>query len=89
MPPISSLDTFIGLLDCSPTVPHISHLLTMSEEEVSPTAEDPHAALIEAFIKALTSVKVSPTDALKPPEFDWNSHDQYEDFRLFQRGMES
>ena len=89
MPPISSLDTFIGLLDCLPTVPHISHSFTMSEEEGSHAAEDPHAALIEAFTKALTSVKVSPTDALKPPKFDWNSHDQYEDFRLFQRGMES
>ena len=61
----------------------------MSEEEGSHAAEDPHAALIEAFTKALTGVKVSPTDALKPPKFDWNSHDQYEDFQLFQRGMES
>ena len=61
----------------------------MLEEEGSHAAEDPHTALIEAFTKALTSVKVSPTDALKPPKFDWNSHDQYEDFRLFQRGMES
>ena len=61
----------------------------MSEEEGSHAAEDPHAALIEAFTKALTSVKVSPTDALKPPKFDWNSHDQYEDFRLFRKGMES
>ena len=61
----------------------------MSEEEDSHTAEDSHAALIKAFTKALTSVKVSPTDALKPPKFDWNSHDQYEDFRLFQKGMES
>ena len=51
--------------------------------------EDPHAALIKAFTKALTSVKVSPTDALKPPKFDWNSHNQYEDFRLFWKGMES
>ena len=70
-----------------PTVPHISHSFTMSEEEGSHAAEDPHAALIEAFTKALTSVKVSPTDALKPPKFNWNSHNQYEDFRLFQRGM--
>ena len=50
---------------------------------------DSHAALIEACTKALTSVKVSPTDALKPPKFNWNSHDQYEDFRLFRKGMES
>ena len=50
---------------------------------------DSHATLIEAFTKALTSVKVSATDALKPPKFNWNSHDQYEDFRLFQKGMES
>ena len=50
---------------------------------------DSHTALIEAFTKALKGVKVSPTDALKPPKFDWNSHDQYEDFRLFRKGMES
>ena len=50
---------------------------------------DSHMALIEAFTKALKGVKVSPTDALKPPKFDWNSHDQYEDFQLFQKGMES
>ena len=50
---------------------------------------DSHAAPIEAFTKALTSVKVSLTDALKPPKFDWNSHNQYEDFQLFWKGMES
>ena len=61
----------------------------MLEGEDSYAAEDPHAALIEAFTKALTSVKVSPTDALKLPKFDWNSHNQYEDFRLFRKGMES
>ena len=48
-----------------------------------------HKALIEALAKALTSVKASPTDALKPPKFDWNSQDQYEDFRLFKKGMEN
>ena len=55
----------------------------MSEEE------DSNAALITALTKALTNVKVSPTDALKPPKFNWNSTDQYEDFQLFQKGMES
>ena len=50
--------------------------------------ENAHKSLIEALVKALTSVKVSSTDALKPPKFDWNSQDQYEDFRLFKKGME-
>ena len=57
---------------------HIA-LITMGEEI---------KALVEELAKALTSVKVSPTDALKPPKFDWNSQDQYEDFRLFKKGME-
>ena len=66
-----------GLLDCYLTVSHISHSFTMAEEEES------HKALIEASTKALTSVKVSSTNVLKPPKFDWNSYDQYEDFQLF------
>ena len=28
---------------------------------------------MEAIIKALTDIKGSPTDSLKPPTFDWNS----------------
>ena len=51
-----------------------------------------YEAIIKAFTEALTearSSKSSPTDALKPPSFDWNSTDQYEDFRLFQKGMDS
>ena len=44
----------------------------------------------QEFKKLMLNMSVKhPTDALKPPKFDWNSHDQYEDFRLFQRGMES
>ena len=31
----------------------------------------------------------APTEALKPPMFDWQMNDQYEDFHLFQRSMES
>ena len=57
----------------------------MSEEDTAAS----HKALIDAFTKALTNVKVSPTDVLKPPKFDWNSQDQFEDFRLFRKGMES
>ena len=57
----------------------------MSEEDTAAS----HKALIDAFTKALTHVKVSPRDALKPPKFDLNSQDQYEDFRLFRKGMES
>ena len=58
----------------------------MSEDDSTDTS---HKALIDAFTKALTSVKVSPTDALKPPKFDWNSYDQFEDFWLYRKGMES
>ena len=57
----------------------------MSAEETAAS----HKALIDAFTKALTNVKVSPTDVLKPPKFDWNSQDQFEDFRLFRKSMES
>ena len=58
----------------------------MSEED---TTDVSHKVLINAFMKALTSVKVSPTDVLKPPKFDWNSQDQFEDFWLFRKGMKS
>ena len=58
----------------------------MSEED---TTDASHKAVIDAFTKALTNVKVSPTDALKSPKFDWNSQDQFEDFWLFRKGMES
>ena len=43
----------------------------------------------EAIIKALTDIKGSLTDSLKPPTFDWNSSEQFEDFWLFIKGMES
>ena len=61
----------------------------MSEEDTTATTAASHKALIDAFTKALTNVKVSPTDALKPSKFDWNSQDQFEDFWLFRKGMES
>ena len=46
-------------------------------------------AIIKALMKALTDIKGSPTDSLKPPTFDWNSSEQFEDFWLFIKGMES
>ena len=46
-------------------------------------------AIIKALTKALTDIKGSPTDSLKPPTFDWNSSEQFEDFQLFIKGMES
>ena len=46
-------------------------------------------AIIKALTKALTDIKGSPTDSLKPPTFDWNSLEQFEDFWLFIKGMES
>ena len=33
--------------------------------------------------------RCSTTDALKLPKFDWNLHDQYEDFQLFRKSIES
>ena len=46
-------------------------------------------AIIKASMKALTDIKGSPTDSLKPLTFDWNSSEQFEDFWLFIKGMES
>ena len=46
-------------------------------------------AIIKALMKALTDIKGSLTDSLKAPTFDWNSSEQFEDFRLFIKGMES
>ena len=47
--------------------------------------------LIEAWQAMLVPhyIKGSPTDSLKPPTFDWNSSEQFEDFWLFIKGMES
>ena len=48
-----------------------------------------YEAIIKALMKALTDIKGLPTDSLKPPTFDWNSSEQFEDFWLFIKGMES
>ena len=51
--------------------------------------EHGYEAIIKALMKALTDIKGSPMDTLKPPIFNWNSSDQFEDFQLFIKGMES
>ena len=51
--------------------------------------EHGYEAIIKALTKALTDIKGSPMDSLKPPTFDWNSSKQFEDFQLFIMGMES
>ena len=51
--------------------------------------EHGYQAIIKALTKALTDIKDSPMDSLKPPTFDWNSSEQFEDFQLFIKGMES
>ena len=58
---------------------------------MSPGEEEEHGyqAIIKALTKALMDIKGSPTDSLKPPTFDWNSSEQFEDFQLFIKGMES
>ena len=48
-----------------------------------------YEAIIKALTKALTDIKGSPIDSLKPPTFNWNSLEQFEDFQLFIKGMES
>ena len=58
--------------------------MSAGEEE-----EHGYEATIKALTKALTDIKVSPTDFLKPPTFDWNSSEQFENFWLFIKGMES
>ena len=58
---------------------------------MSAREEEAHGyeAIIKALTKALTDIKGSLTDSLKPPTFNWNSSEQFGDFRLFIKGMES
>ena len=58
--------------------------MSAGEEE-----EHGYEAIIKALTKALTDIKGSPTDSLKHSTFDWNSSEQFEDFCLFIKGMES
>ena len=51
--------------------------------------EHGYEVIIKALTKALTDIKDSLTDSLKPPTFYWNSSEQFEDFCLFIKGMES
>ena len=43
-----------------------------------------YEAIIKVLTKALTDIKGSLTDSLKPLTFDWNSSEQYKDFTLHQ-----
>ena len=58
--------------------------MSAGEEE-----EHGYEAIIKALTKAMTDIKGSPPDSLKPPTFDWNLLEQYEEFRFFIKGMES
>ena len=58
--------------------------MSAGEEE-----EHGYQAIIKTLTKALTDIKGSPTDSLKPPTFDWNSSEQFEEFQLFIKGIES
>ena len=64
----------------------LSQLFNMSAGEEE---EHGYQTIIKALTKALTDIKGSLTDSLKPPTFDWNSLEQFEDFWLFIKGMES
>ena len=58
--------------------------MSVREEE-----EYGYEAIIKALTNALTDVKGSLIDSLKPPTFDWNLSEQYEDFQLLIKGMKS
>ena len=51
--------------------------------------EHGYEAIIKALTKALRDIKGSGTDSLKPLTFNLNSSEQFEDFCLFIKGMES
>ena len=84
---MSSLGTVIELLDYSPAVYQyiLSCLLSMSARD----EQCGYEAIIKALTKSLIDIKGSPMDSLKPPTIDWNSSDQFKDFQLFTKGMES
>ena len=58
--------------------------MSAGEEE-----EHGYEAIIKALTKTLTDIKGSPMDSMKPPTFNWNLSEQFEDFQLFIKGMES
>ena len=58
--------------------------MSAGEEE-----EHGYEGIIKALTMALTDIKCSSTDFLKPPTFHWNSSEQSEDFWFFIKGMES
>ena len=53
--------------------------------------EPPAADLLTALTEALKAFRHShtTTDSLKPPTFDWSSPDQYEEFLLLWKSMDS
>ena len=55
--------------------------MSAGEEE-----EHGYEAIIKALTKALTDIKGSLTNSLKPLTFDWNSSEQFEDIHLFIKG---
>ena len=58
--------------------------MSAGEEE-----EHGYEAIIKALMMVLTDIKDSLRDSLKPLTFNWNSSEQFEDFWLFIKGMES
>ena len=53
-------------------------------------SDDPAVAALEKLTEALAKLQPNTaTDSLKAPQFDWTTSDQYEDFRLFRKGMDS
>ena len=86
MPPISSLITITGPVGLLPNnfTDILSRLFNMSAGE-----EEEHGieAIIKALMKALTDIKGSPTDSLKPPTFDWKLiRNSFEDFSALHQG---
>ena len=52
----------------------------------APNPVDPIAALTAALTKLLPN---QPSISLMTPSFDWNTTEQYEDFQLFCKSVES
>ena len=84
---MSSLITITGLLDCYPTV-RVYSLLTI-QHECWRGGGTWHGGHHQGFDEGFVRYQGFTEGSLKPPTFDWNSSEQFEDFRLFIKGMES
>ena len=87
MPPISSLITITGLLDCYPTVPEYS--LSTIQHECWREGGTWHGGHHQGFDEGFDRYQGFTDGFPETSDIDWNSLEQFEDFRLFIKGMES